>query len=137
MGTINERFKETRKICGKNQEEWGNILGITRPGVSDIESGRRNVTEKHIKLLCIEPVNGKYINEEYLRTGEGDMFKTLPEEDETAALVSELLEDCDNPLYDIIKEIMRTYCELDPKSQEVIRKFSGDLRKKLSKEKEG
>ena len=84
MNTANERFREARKACEKNQEEWGNILGIKRPGVSDIESGRRNVTEKHIKLLCVEPIDGKYLNEDYLRTGEGDMFLELPENDEVA-----------------------------------------------------
>lgn len=137
MGTTNERFKEIRKACGRNQEEWGSILGITRPGVSDIESGRRNVTEKHIKLLCVEPINGKYVNEEYLRTGEGEMFRQLPEEDETAAYVSGLLEEPDNPLYILIKEIMHTYDELSPKSQEALRDFSAKLRKNLEAKKEG
>ena len=137
MSTANARFKEIRKACGRNQEEWGNILGITRPGVSDIESERRNVTEKHIKLLCVEPINGKYINEEYLRTGEGEMFRQLPEEDETAGYVSDLLEDPDNPLYIIIKEIMHTYDELSPKSQEALRDFSARLRKNLETKKEG
>ena len=70
-----------------NQEEWGCILGISRPGVSDIESGRRNVTDKHIKLLCVEPIQGKYVNEEWLRTGQGEMFKELPEEDEEGVAV--------------------------------------------------
>lgn len=137
MDEINVRFRIIREALQKSQEEMGKILGLSKSGVSDIERGKRNVTEKHIKLLCIESIDGKYINEEYLRSGEGEMFKTLPEEDETAIFVSELLEDIDNPLYDIIKEIMRTYCGLDPKSQEVIRKFSSDLRKNLSKEKEG
>ena len=137
MSTINERFKEIRKACGRNQEEWGNVLGITRPGVSDIESGRRNVTEKHIKLLCVEPINGKYINEEFLRTGNGEMFRQLPEEDETASYVSGLLEEPDNPLYILIKEIMHTYDELSPKSQEALKDFSAKLRKNLESKKEG
>lgn len=136
MSTINERFKEIRKACGKNQEEWGNILGIKRPGVCDIEAGRRNVTEKHIRLLCLEPIDGKYINEEYLRDGNGDLFKKIPEEDETATYISELLEEPDNPLYNIIKEIMHTYIELDPKSQEALKDFSAKLRKNLQTKKE-
>lgn len=134
MNTINERFRELRRTCRKNQEEWGNILGISRPGVSDIESGRRNVTDKHIKLLCVEPICGKYINENWLRTGQGEMFIPLPEEDEFAIYVEELLaDDGSNPLYGIIKEIMHTYKELDPKSQEVICDFSGKLRENLAK----
>ena len=109
MNTVNERFRAIRKYFAKNQEEWGNILGITRAGVSDIEAGRRNVTDKHIRLLCIEPIDGKYISENYLRTGEGEMFLKLPEDDETALYVSELLENSDNPFCELIVEVMRTY----------------------------
>lgn len=137
MNTANERFREARKACEKNQEEWGNILGIKRPGVSDIESGRRNVTEKHIKLLCVEPIDGKYLNEDYLRTGEGDMFLELPENDEVALYVSELLEDSKNPFCELIIEVMHTYSQLSPKSQEVLRDAAAKLRENLAKKKEG
>lgn len=137
METINQRFREIRKSLKKNQEELGGILGITRAGVSDIEAGRRNVTGKHVRMLCMEPISGKYVNEEWLRTGQGDMFKKLPEEDEVAAYVSGLLEEQDNPLYEIILEIMHTYSELSPKSQETLREFSASLRDNLAKRKEG
>ena len=121
MNELNERFKLLRKSCEKTQEEYGAILGITREGVASIEAGRRNVTNKHIRMLSMEPISGKYVNEEWLRTGEGEMFKTLPEEDEVAAYVSGLLEEPNNPLYEIILEIMHTYSELSPKSQETLR----------------
>lgn len=129
---INQRFRQLRETLNKTQTEWADIIGLSRSGIADIEAGRRNVTEKHIKLLCVEPIQGKYINEEWLRSGNGEPFKELPEEDEVAAYVSDLLEDEDgNPLYSIIKEIMHTYSELTPKSQEVIRNFSAQLLKNL------
>lgn len=74
---INQRFKELRKQCKKSQEEWGEILGISRSGIADIEAGRRNVTNKHIKLLSVETIDGKTINEEWLRNGTGKPFKEL------------------------------------------------------------
>ena len=74
---INKRFRELRKMCKKSQEEWADIMGLSRSGIADIEAGRRNVTEKHIKLLSIEPIDGRYINEDWLRTGDGDPFKKL------------------------------------------------------------
>ena len=129
---INQRFRQLRETLNKTQTEWADIIGLSRSGIADIEAGRRNVTEKHIKLLCVEPIQGKYINEEWLRFGNGEPFKELPEEDEVAAYVSDLLEDEDgNPLYSIIKEIMHTYSELTPKSQEVIRDFSAQLLRNL------
>lgn len=76
---INDRFKTLREACGKSQEAFGKALGITRSGVSEIESGRRNVTEQHIIMLrnWIEyPVN-----EDWLRTGKGEMFLRPDAED--------------------------------------------------------
>ena len=46
---INQRFKALRIESGKSQEEWGKIFGITKSGVSDIERGKRDVTEKHLE----------------------------------------------------------------------------------------
>lgn len=135
MSNINERFKKLRKCCDKTQVEWGKILGITSSGVADIEVGRRNVNEKH--LIMLSNWKEKRVNIEWLKTGEGDMFLELPEEDEVAAYVSELLEDDGtNPLYGLIKEIMHTYSQLSPKSQAVLCEFSEKLAKNL-KEKEG
>lgn len=131
---INKRLRELREKTGRTQEEWAKIMGLSRSGVTSIESGQRNVTDKHIKLLTVEPIDGKYINEKWLRTGEGEMFLPVLEEDEMALYVSELLEDeGDNPLYTIIKEVMHTYSELSPKSQEVIRDAAEKLLENLRK----
>lgn len=117
---MNKRLRELRKALGLTQGEFGKILGITTSGVSDIESGRRNVTEQH--LIMLSNYKEKPIDVNWIRTGEGEMFLPVLEEDETALYVSELLEDeGDNPLYTIIREVMHTYSELSPKSQEVIR----------------
>ena len=131
----NERLKFMREALGLSQAEFGEIIGLSRSGVSEIESGRRNVTEKHIKMLTLQPVDGKYINEEWLRSGEGEPFKKLSKEEEIASYVEDLLSDgTENPLYEIILEIMRTYSELTPKSQEVLRDFSRKLLDNMRKE---
>lgn len=135
MDKINERFRELREKCGKTQMEWAAILGLSRSGVTAIEAGQRNVTDKHIKLLSVEPIDGKYINEEWLRSGEGEPFKKLSKEEEIASYVEDLLSDgTENSLYEIILEIMRTYSELTPKSQEVLRDFSRRLLDNMKKE---
>lgn len=121
-----------RKALGLTQGEFGKILGITTSGVSDIESGRRNVTEQH--LIMLSNYKEKPIDVNWIRTGEGEMFLPVLEEDEMALYVSELLEDeGDNPLYTIIKEVMHTYSELSPKSQEVIRDAAEKLLENLRK----
>ena len=51
METINDRFKQLRKVCNKTQDEFAEIFGMTRSGICDIEKGRNNVTEKHLIML--------------------------------------------------------------------------------------
>ena len=126
------RLKALRKELQIKQGDFAKRISTTQGHISDIENGRKNLSDRTIKLICLETWNGKTVNEEWLRTGNGDMFNDLPDEDETAIYVSELLEDDgSNPLYPLIKEIMHTYIGLDPKSQEVIRDFSAHLLKNL------
>lgn len=66
---MNERFKKIREEFGFSQEKFGEIIGLSKSGISNIESGQRKVTEKHIKLLSSE-LN---INPDWIRTGEGSM----------------------------------------------------------------
>lgn len=117
---MNERIKELRKNLKLTQQEFADALNIKRGAVANYEIGRNEPIDAVISLIC-KTFN---VNEEWLRSGAGDMFLELPEEDEEAAYVSELLEDSDNDLYKLIKEIMHTYHELSPKSKEVIRDFS-------------
>lgn len=135
METINDRFKLLRQACRKTQDEFAEIFGMSRSGICDIEKGRNNVTEKH--LIMLSNWHERKVDIDWLRTGKGEMFIQLPEEDEVAAYVSDLLEDDgSNSLYIIIKEIMHTYNEISPKSQEVLREFSKKLLNNLNQTKE-
>lgn len=126
---MNERIKELRKELKLTQQEFADALNIKRGAVANYEIGRNEPIDAVVSLIC-KTFN---VNEEWLRSGAGDMFLELPEEDEEAAYVSELLEDSDNDLYKLIKEIMHTYHDLTPKSKEVIRDFSATLRENIKK----
>lgn len=131
--TQGERVKAVRKYKQMTLDQFGERLGVTKVAISRIENGTRNLTEQMLKSICRE----FSINEEWLRTGDGDMPQKLSEDEEVADLVSNVLEDGkDNAFYDIILEIIRTYKELSPKSQEAIREFSQNLVENLSKKKE-
>lgn len=126
---MNERIKKLRKELKLTQQEFSDKLHIKRSTLANYEIGRNEPIDAVVALIC-KTYN---VNEEWLRSGEGDMFLELPEEDEEAAYVSELLEDSDNDLYKLIKEIMHTYHDLTPKSKEVIRDFSATLRENIKK----
>ncbi len=131
--TQGERVKKVRKSKEMTMEKFGERLGVTRTAISNIEKGYRGLTEQMLKAICRE----FNVNEEWLRTGDGDMPQKLSEEEEIADLVSGVLENGkNNEFYGIILEIIRTYNELSPGSQEVIKNFSKKLGENLSKKKE-
>lgn len=132
--TQGERVKEVRKFRKMSMKQFGERLGVQKSAISKIEKGDRGLTEQMLKAICRE----FNVNEEWLRTGDGDMPQKLSEEEEIADLVSDVLENGkNNEFYGIILEIIRTYNELSPGSQEVIKNFSKKLGENLSKKKEG
>lgn len=131
--TQGERVREVRKFRKMNMEQFGERLGVQKSAISKIEKGDRGLTEQMLKAICRE----FNVNETWLRTGDGDMPQKLSEEEEIADLVSDVLENGkNNEFYGIILEIIRTYNELSPGSQEVIKNFSKKLGENLSKKKE-
>lgn len=65
-----ERLKELRKTLKLNQTLFGKRIGMSQPGYAQIEKGGRSLNDRLIKLICIE----FNVNEDWLRTGNGDMF---------------------------------------------------------------
>lgn len=126
---MNERIKALRKELKLTQQEFADKLKIARGNIGAYEVGKNAPSDAVVSLIC-KTFN---VSEEWLRSGAGDMFLPLPLEDEEAAYVSELLEDVDNEMYKIIKEIMHTYSELTPKSKEVLCDFSAKLLENIKK----
>lgn len=125
--TINDRIAQLIDTLGVTKTAFAENLKISQQYASKLI---RTGTPSD---LLIDDICQKYnVNEEWLRTGTGDMFILLPEEDETAVIVSNLLFDS-NPFYDIILAIMKTYQNLDSKSQELLLDYSETLLKELKK----
>lgn len=68
--TQGERVKAVRKKNELTLEGFGERLGVTKTAISRIEKGERSLTEQMLKAICRE----FNVNEEWLRTEEGDMF---------------------------------------------------------------
>lgn len=68
MSDINDRVKEIRLFLKLSQEEFGEAIGLSKSGISNIENGVRTVRNNYVRLICSEFC----INEEWLRTGNGN-----------------------------------------------------------------
>jgi transcriptional regulator with XRE-family HTH domain len=76
MAVMNNRLKEIRIRLGINQGEFSKGLGISQAQLSAIEHGKQNLTDRNIKVICMV----YRINEDWIRTGEGEMFAYLESE---------------------------------------------------------
>ncbi len=125
---MEERIKELRKTIGLTQDEFAKRIGLARSSVAKYEIGEREPNNAIILSIC-RIFN---VNESWLRDGEGEMFKEDPMEEEAAFYVRQLLEEYeDNPFYDMIIDMMKTYYELDENSKEVIRNSVKRLQKNI------
>ena len=125
---ISDRIKEIRKSLKLSQEEFGQILGVSRDVIGNIEYDRLkrpDQKEPIYKLIC-EKFN---VDETWLRTGEGEMFQEILPEDEIASAVSNVHEDvkCENTIYTLVKELLLKYEQLDTNSKKVINAYVDDV----------
>lgn len=67
MEDIRDRIAKVRISFGKNQEEFGASLGVTKSTISLLETKKREPSERLIRDVCRE----FEINEDWLRTGKG------------------------------------------------------------------
>lgn len=108
------RIKEIRKALSLNQNEFAEKIGLSQSTLAMIEVGKRTFSDKHIKLICTT----FGINENWLRTGEGNMFNSTPYE----------------------RELLNIFDNLTPESQEYLFTIASGLlehEKKILKSKEG
>ena len=131
MDTINRRIELLINDLHITKTAFADKLKVTQAYISKLINVGGNPSDRLIEDIC-EKYN---VNEEWLRSGTGDMFRTIPAEDETAAIVSNLLEE-ENAFYDIIKGIMKTFDQLDPSSQDALISFSEQLLHNLKIKKE-
>ena len=71
---INERIRALRKALKLKQSDFGKQIGLTQTSLSMIERGANTLTDKNIRLIC----SVFNVREEWLRTGNGNMFNDSP-----------------------------------------------------------
>ena len=103
---MNERVKEIRKALHLTQQEFAARLKVRQQTISMIEAGNNYPSEQLIGGICRE----FRVNEEWLRTGAGEMFIPSPE-----TIVDELAEE-----YHLCPEaqaMVEKFITLDPEAQ--------------------
>lgn len=126
----NTRIKYLRTTLNISQEQLGKSIGISKSGISAIENGTRNVTEKHIKLIAI----AYNINEEWLRNGTGEIFEQLAEQEKIIKYTSLLFKNPKSSIVESIKNLIIFYGRVDLNSQEILGKIIDAYLDKVKKD---
>lgn len=114
---IYERIKYLRKdVLNMNQEDFSDRLKISRGNLSNIEINRVNTTDRVISDICRE----FDVNESWLRTGRGEMFEQLTDQQKVMKHTAQLLKDTDSVVANAIKTFIVTYEQLDATSKKVL-----------------
>lgn len=74
INAMNQRLKEVRQALNMSQAKFAKALSMSNGYVAQIELGNTKVNDRIIKLLHFV-LN---VNEEWLRTGKGEMFEEKP-----------------------------------------------------------
>lgn len=75
---LKERLKALRKELRLTQQEFADRVGISRGNIGAYEVGKNAPSDAVISLICRE----FHVNEEWLRTGNGEMFvEETPDEE--------------------------------------------------------
>lgn len=113
---MNNRLKAARKALHLTQREFGERIGVQDTAISKIEGGANNLTDQMILAIC----RAFSINEEWLRSGKGEMFV---ENDDT--LLAELVNEygLDGVDAKILDTYIRMYNRLPEETHRAVKYF--------------
>lgn len=127
---MNERIRLLRKELGLNQSDFGNKIGVKQGTVAGYESGARTPLDAVVSSICRE----FDVNEEWLRTGEGEMFEQMTEQQKLLKYTGMLLKDKDSAIVNAIQSFIVTYEQLDDTSKATLEKIAQQFIDNLKKE---
>lgn len=118
---MNERIKELRKSLGLTQLEFSEQVGVKANTIGNYEIGLRTPSYAVIRAICRE----FNVNENWLRTGEGEMFN--PQDEKLAAFIGSLVADDSDPFKRRMVELL---ADLTPEEWKLLEKMAERLTKK-------
>ena len=129
---LNERILLILKDAGKKRVDLARALNISEASVSTMCSGKTNPSAQNIALIC-----QKFgINEEWLKTGKGEMKAPLTKQAEIAEITAQLFrkEETDPETYNFLVALNKTLLQPDETQMQavldMVRKLNAAISKK-------
>lgn len=112
------RIREIRKTLNLTQEQFSSKLGVKRSAISQIEKGFNQISDQMVKSICL----AYNVNENWLRTGNGEMF--IETKDSFLDSISKQFN-----LEELDVKILESYIDLPPEKRQVIKDYLKSLNK--------
>lgn len=116
---MKDRIKKLRKELDLTQQAFADKIGMKQNTIAQYEMGRTTPSDAIIFSICRE----FDVNEEWLRTGKGEMFIELTEQEKIMKFTGLLLKDEDSVVANAIQALIVTYEQLDDTSKATLNKI--------------
>lgn len=117
---MKDRIKKVRKELELTQQELADKIGVKQNTIATYEMGRTNPSDQCIRSICRE----FGVNEQWLRTGEGEMFEQLTDQQKLMKYTALLLKGKDSAVVSAIQALIITYEQLDAASKATLEKIA-------------
>lgn len=120
MENVGDRIKALREKLGNDgkkmsQTEFGRKIGLSQNAIANVENGNNGASESAILNIVRE----FHVNETWLRTGEGEMFRPMTRTNEISAFIGKALKADD----DIKQRVIWALSQLDESDWATINKI--------------
>lgn len=119
MENMNLRIEKLIEALDTTRTAFAKKINVTQPYISKLIAGNGVPSDRLIEDIC-----EKYdVNEDWLRTGKGDMFIELTEQQKVMKYTGLLLKDEDSVVANAIQALIVTYEQLDDTSKATLNKI--------------
>jgi transcriptional regulator with XRE-family HTH domain len=123
VNRLNERLKKLRKTLDLTQQEFADRIGSKRNTIAKYETDTNVPSAAVISLICRE----FNVNENWLRTGEGDMFMEMSRDEQIEEFIGDLLHGEEDSFK---RRLISGLAALDENGWKVLEDFLDSIQKK-------
>lgn len=119
---MKDRIKKIRKDAGLTQEKFSEKLGLKRNTIATYEIGKSEPMDNILFSICRE----FNVNEEWLRTGNGEPYRKRTRNQELQAFANDVMENVDESFK---KKFILALSKLNESDWETLKKIADELSK--------
>lgn len=114
------RIRELRKTLEMTQNDFAIRIGLTQNTITKYETGLRSPSNQIVISICRE----FNVNEDWLRTGAGDMFNPMSEDEELDLYIGRISGSEDK----FKKNLLKALCKLTDEEWNVLKKIIAEMK---------